>query len=61
MSKLVMTESILKEIYDDDSFKAVTVELLNSLIDAELQKEEPDFDFIDECADVLIEIQSGNV
>lgn len=60
MNKLVITESILNEIYDDNSFKESISELINSLIDSELQKDEPDFDFIDECADALIEVQSGN-
>ena len=60
MNKLIITQSILNEIYDDSSFKSDISELINSLIDAELQKEEPDFDFIDECAEALIEVQSGN-
>lgn len=61
MNNLVITKNILNEIYDDSSFKAAVVELLNSLIDIEIEKEEPDFDFIDECADVLIEVQSDNL
>lgn len=60
MNNLVITKNIMSEIYDDNSFKATVAALLNSLIDAELQKEDPDFDFIDECADVLIEVQSDN-
>lgn len=60
MNKLIITQSILNEIYDDSSFKSDISELINSLIDAELQKEDPDFDFIDECAEALIEVQSGN-
>lgn len=61
MNNLVITKNILSEIYDDNSFKATAAALLNSLIDAELQREEPDFDFIDECADALIEVQSDNL
>ena len=43
MNKLIITQSILNEIYDDSSFKSDISELINSLIDAELQKEDPDF------------------
>ena len=60
MNSLVINKSILNEIYDDKSFKNEVSELINSLIDSELLKEEPDFDFIDECADALIEVQTGN-
>lgn len=60
MNGLVITRSILNEIYDDKSFINEVAELINSLIDSELQKEEPDFDFIDECVNVLIEAQNGN-
>ena len=60
MNGLMITKSILSEIYDDKSFKDEVAALINSLIDSELQKEEPDFDFIDECVDALIEVQSGN-
>lgn len=61
MNNLVITKNILNEIYDDSSFKAAVTELLNSLINSEIEKEEPDFDFIDECVDVLIEVQSDNL
>lgn len=60
MNSLVINKSILNEIYDDKSFKNEVSELINSLIDSELLKAEPDFDFIDECADALIEVQTGN-
>lgn len=60
MNNLVITKSILNEIYDDVTFKNAVSELLNSLIDSELLKEEPDFDFIDECVNVLIEVQSDD-
>lgn len=60
MNKLVINKNILKEIYDDASFKEDMADLINSLIDVELEKDEPDFDLIDECADALIEIESGN-
>lgn len=60
MNSLAFTRGILSEIYDDKTFKNEVSELINSLIDSELLKEEPDFDFIDECVDVLIDVQSGN-
>lgn len=61
MNGFVITQNILNEIYDDKSFKDELAELINSLIDSELQNEEPDFDFIDECVDVLLEVQGGNL
>ena len=60
MNNIVINKKILDEIYDDASFKKEISELLNSLIDDELNKESPDFDLIDECADALIEVQSEN-
>lgn len=36
-----------------ENFKALMCEYLNSLIDAELEKEDADFDFIDECANAI--------
>lgn len=58
MNTLVINKSILNELYDDRTFKNDVSELINSLIDSELLKEEPDFDFIDECADALIDLYS---
>lgn len=60
MNDFIITKSILNELYDDKTFKDEVCELINSLIDSELLKEEPDFELIDECVDVLIEVQSGN-
>lgn len=37
----------------NENFKTLLCEYLNSLIDEELEKEEADFDFIDECASVI--------
>ncbi len=36
-----------------ENFKSLMCEYLNSLIDEELYKEDADFDFIDECANVI--------
>lgn len=59
MNNIVINKKILEEIYDDQSFKNEISELLNSLIDEEMEKENPNFDLIDECVSALIEIQSG--
>ncbi|MBE6756299.1 MAG: hypothetical protein E7555_07570 [Ruminococcaceae bacterium] len=37
----------------NENFKSLLCEYLNSLIDEELEKENADFDFIDECASVI--------
>lgn len=37
----------------NENFKSLLCEYLNSLIDEELEKEDADFDFIDECASVI--------
>ena len=60
MNDLKLTKEILNSIYDDTSFKAEVAELINSLIDEELSKDEPNCDFIDECINTLEEIESEN-
>ena len=60
MNNLKMTKEILTEIYDDNSFKAEVSDYLNTLIDEELAKEIPDCDFIDECIEVLENVESGD-
>lgn len=37
----------------NENFKSLLCEYLNALIDEELEKEDADFDFIDECASVI--------
>lgn len=60
MNDLKLTKEILNSIYDDTSFKAEVAELINSLIDDELSKDEPNCDFIDECINTLEELESEN-
>lgn len=60
MNDLKLTKEILNNIYDDTSFKAEVAELINSLIDEELSKDEPNCDFIDECINTLEELESEN-
>lgn len=60
MNSLIITKSIINEIYDERSFKNEISGAINSLIDDEMKKEEPDFDYIDECVDALIEVQAEN-
>lgn len=60
MNDLKLTKEILNSIYDDTSFKAEVAELINSLIDEELSKDEPNCDFIDECINTIEELESEN-
>lgn len=60
MNDLKLTKEILNSIYDDTSFKAEVAELIYSLIDEELSKDEPNCDFIDECINTLEELESEN-
>lgn len=60
MNDLKLTKEILNSIYDNTSFKAEVAELINSLIDEELSKDEPNCDFIDECINTLEELESEN-
>ena len=58
-----MTVTVNREIFlHPDFMQDITETLcnyLNSLIDAELEKEEADFDFIDECASAINYIREG--
>lgn len=60
MNDLRVTKEILNSIYDDAGFKTEVAELINSLIDEELLKEEPNCDFIDECINTLDELENEN-
>lgn len=60
MNDLKLTKEIFNSIYDDKSFKAEAAELINSLIDEELLKDEPNCDFIDECINTLDELENEN-
>lgn len=60
MNEIKVTREILNSIYDDDKFKSEVAELINSLIDEELLKDEPDCDFIDECINTLDELENDS-
>ncbi len=52
---------ILKRIVDEKVNTEDAVLLINELIDKELEKENPDLDYIDECSDALLELQNESV
>lgn len=60
-----MTVTVNREVFLHPDFRQDITETLcdylNSLIDAELEKEEADFDFIDECASAINYIREGFV
>lgn len=60
-----MTVTVNKEVFLHTDFmqdiSETLCDYLNSLIDAELEKEEPDFDFMDECASAINYIREGFV
>ncbi|MGN1479292.1 MAG: hypothetical protein ACI4XH_05945, partial [Acutalibacteraceae bacterium] len=60
MKSLIVTQQIIKEICDDESFKREVADFINSLIDEELLKETPDCDFIDECISALESLEQDD-
>ena len=60
MNDLRVTKEILNSIYDNAGFRAEVAEFINSLIDEELLKSEPNCDFIDECINTLDELENEN-
>lgn len=60
MNDLKVTKEILNSIYDNAGFKAEVAEFINSLIDEEFLKDEPNCDFIDECINTLDELENEN-
>ena len=56
----MINKKILNEILDENTLKAEIAELLNDVIDKELEKEEPDCDLIDECIDILDNIENDD-
>ena len=53
MNEIKIDKRILNEILDENTLKIEIAELINSVIDNELLKDEPDCDLIDECIDIL--------
>ena len=60
MNKLAINKTIINEILDEKTLKIEIAELVNDLIDEELLKEVPDCDFIDECIDILDNLENNN-
>ena len=60
-----MTVAVSREVFLHPDFmqdlSQTLCDYLNSLIDAELEKEDADFDFIDECASAINSIREGFV
>lgn len=59
MTDLKFNEYIYNDLINDIDFINETEILLNALIDDELEKDSPDFDFIDECIDTIDSIRNG--
>lgn len=57
MTKLEFNNNIYNDIFNDNAFIDEAETYLNALIDDELEKEDPDFDFIDECIDTIENIR----
>lgn len=60
MNKIMINKTILNEILDENTLKAEIAELLNDVIDKELEKDEPDCDLIDECIDILDNLENDD-
>ncbi len=58
MTDLKFNSNIYNEIINDSGFIDEAEAFLNALIDDELEKENPDFDFIDECIDAIDSIRN---
>ena len=56
----MINKTILNEILDENTLKAEIAELLNDVIDKELEKDEPDCDLIDECIDILDNLENDD-
>ncbi len=53
-------KDVLKRITDEKFNNDEAFLLLNNAIDSELEKESPNFDYIDECTEALIKLQNGD-
>ncbi len=60
MNEIKIDKRILKEIFDENTLKNEIAELINNVIDEELVKEEPDCDLIDECIDILDNLENND-
>lgn len=60
MNEIKIDKRILNEILDENTLKNEIAELINNVIDEELVKEEPDCDLIDECIDILDNLENND-
>lgn len=60
MNEIKINKTILNEILDENTLKAEIAEILNDVIDKELEKDEPDCDLIDECIDILDNLENDD-
>lgn len=60
MNEIKIDKRILNEILDENTLKNEIAELVNELIDEELFKDEPDCDLIDECIDILDNLEKDD-
>ncbi len=60
MNKIMINKTILEEILDENTLKNEIAELINNVIDEELVKEDPDCDLIDECIDILDNLENDD-
>lgn len=60
MNEIKIDKRILNEILDENTLKNEIAELINNVIDEELLKEEPDCDLIDECIDILDNLENND-
>ena len=56
---ITVNEQIVKAIYDNHSYTDEITAFLNEIIDAEIEKDEMNTELMDECTDLLYELQFG--
>ena len=61
MTDIRFSKDIYNDINNNSDFIKEAETFLNALIDDELEKENPDFDFIDECIDTIDIIRNGEI
>lgn len=59
MTDIIFSSDIYNDILNDDAFINEAESFLNALIDDELEKDNPDFDFIDECIDTIDSVRNS--
>ncbi|MBE6816920.1 MAG: hypothetical protein E7520_04365, partial [Ruminococcaceae bacterium] len=56
---ITVNEQIVKAIYNNHSYTDEITAFLNEIIDAEIEKDEMNTELMDECTDLLYELQFG--